>query len=212
MTGEKKIRHMIKKAGMFFLIFGLLFSHPVIGLAIPNDDIYQELCSRYPEEINTLKKYGATETKIRNFIEAFEGILEKNQELTEENFEKEAADALISLYLSFDHISVFDGVFNGWNLNPDQLLNAYNQGGTEEVMNLLPESFREIGVLVKERIFPTGDINKDGRIDLFDFIYFSKHIGVIEGEEKFSRLLDMNRDGKIDEEDLHKVSMKYGRL
>lgn len=115
------------------------------------DDIYNEISTKYPDEIEILKRYGASENNIKDFIGALESELDK-QEVTDSNFDEEVAIAILELYVNGDHVYFFDAVFNGWNLSSKVLMDAMASGGSREVIALLPESFQEIGRLVKEQI------------------------------------------------------------
>lgn len=174
-------------------------------------DIYSEISMKYPEEIKTLKRYGATDAKIKDFITAFNDILTNSTTLTEKNFEQEATDALMDLLFSGDHISFFDAVFNGWNLKLNSLLDALDKEGIEGVMNMLPESFQEIGRIVKKSIFPSSDLNNDGKVDLFDLLIISRCYGVFSNNPRYKSWMDFNHDEKIDMADLKYAAANYGR-
>lgn len=126
-------------------------------------NIYEEIAQKYPNDIKTMKKYGASEGEIKSFVDALGKTLEEDGSLTEENINEAVAEAVLDLFFEGDHNSVFDAIFNGWNLNADVLLDAYTNGGTAQVTALLPASFLEIGSLVKDKILESQEENDDNQ-------------------------------------------------
>lgn len=198
---------------VFFLIILIFLQlvQPNIAQADSTEDIYQEISLKYPLELSTLYKYSATETKLKNFIRSFEQSLLEDPDLTEDNFEEKTANILLDLYFSGKHTSVFDAVFNGWNLSEKQLLSTYSNGGTDAVMELLPQSFSEIGRLVKQVIFPSIDVTGDNLIDIYDLVLISHYYGTVKDEDfSFKSRFDLNKDSKIDLQDLVMIAVHYG--
>lgn len=127
-------------------VFGSVFAK-----ADSLNNIYNEMNTRYPGEINTMKASGATEQEIQNFIGALENELNKYT-LTDENVNDALANSVFALYLSESHNNMFEAVDKGWNLNGQELLNTFISGGTNQVISLLPESFVAISDLVMNGI------------------------------------------------------------
>ncbi|ATW25949.1 hypothetical protein DCMF_15245 [Candidatus Formimonas warabiya] len=150
----KRITVTVLMVFLFSLIVPLC---PVPAWAGSLDDIYDTISSQYPEELQRMKDNGASESDIRRFISAVESELKENNRLTEENIEDAMADAILNLFLSGDHDNVFEAVFTGWNLSISTLMDAYSNGGTDEVLDLLPQSFLAIGRLVKDKILNASD-------------------------------------------------------
>lgn len=71
---------------------------------------------------------------------------------------------------------------------------------------VVPVQSDDITVLVSE--FPRWDVNRDGRVDVLDFIAIAKYYGQVATD--ISRHADVNSDGKIDVQDLVLVGKRYG--
>lgn len=155
----KRITASVLIIFLFTLVFPLF---PQTAWAGSLDDIYDTINSEYPEEIEILKDNGASESDIEKFIAAVESELKKNESLTDANIEEAMADAMLTLFLSGEHDSVFDAVFTGWNLSISTLMDAYSNGGTDDVLDLLPQSFLTIGELVKDMLLDTSDDSNSG--------------------------------------------------
>lgn len=149
-----------KVASAVLLIFLISLVVPLFPIGVKAEvltDIYDTIAAKYPDEISKMKKYGATENGIRDFTEDLEKILKDEDSLDEDNIEETVAVSIIELYLGGDHTRVFDAVFNGWNLSDEILMNAYLSGGTDQVLDLLPQIFREIGQEVKKGLLNPPD-------------------------------------------------------
>jgi hypothetical protein len=129
------------------------------------DDLYAIIKSKYPKDIQTMITYGASEEGIQRFIADFKTSMQAKASLTEENFNEEAIKVFILLYLSGKHVNVFDAIFNGWNLSASKLLDTYSTSGTNAVLDLLPDSFEEIGKIVKEKLLATTIV--EGHISIY---------------------------------------------
>jgi len=204
----QKVLHVI----ILMIIILNICALPSQAQATSTDFIYERIYQNYPDEIQTLNRYGATESNIKYFISSFVIILEETENLDQENFENETVNAILSLYISGNHIEVFDAVFNGWNLDQSSLMNALNNGGTVEVMRLLPQSFKEIGRLVTKILLPSPDINEDGIVDLYDLVIISKFNQCEAFQSGIPLGLDQNNDGIINIADLMKVALQVGNF
>jgi hypothetical protein len=153
-------------------ILALLWSYTV--LAETQDDLYAIIKSKYPGDIQTMNLYGASEENIKQFIKDFAARMEQKDPLTKENFDKEAIYTFLFLYLSGDHINVFDAVFNGWNLSTSKLLDTLNKSGSSAVLDLLPDGFKEIGKIVKERLLTTEPTQETAVVEGYVSIYLGE--------------------------------------
>jgi len=144
---------------LFIMFFGLLmiFDSSNIAYSESLTSIYEQVKDKYPEEIEKMKRYGASDSDIEDFITALEEKLREEDNISEESVDNDVIDAVIDLYLEGEHITIFDAVQNGWNLNQSTLMNAFMNGGAESIKKLLPKSFIEIGRLVKEELMDPPD-------------------------------------------------------
>lgn len=145
-----------------FLIVGLIvifLSSTVFAGSL--NDIYTEISNKYPDDIQKMKDNGATEENIRDFLNSIEDELQ-GEELTDDNAGEIVSNVILVMYLNDEHSEVFDAVIKGWGLTPDTLIDAYTSGGSGEVYELLPQSLREIGSVVKKRLTSNDDRDSDG--------------------------------------------------
>lgn len=136
----------------------LLFNFSTTVLANSLDNIYDEVSSEYPEDIEKMKENGASEGDIKKFINTIGDEL-SSKELNDENISEEVANVVFSMYLSGEHDDVFNAVIKGWGLSPDVLIGAYDSGGTGKVFELLPKSLQEIGYMVKKQLAEASEKN-----------------------------------------------------
>ncbi|MFH1460186.1 MAG: C25 family cysteine peptidase [Candidatus Omnitrophota bacterium] len=65
--------------------------------------------------------------------------------------------------------------------------------------------------LITITVYIQGDFNKDGRVDMQDWLIFSSAWGAVKGDENYLPDVDLNNDGKIDMLDQQIFSSNWGR-
>lgn len=138
---------VLKKSKMLLLaVLSCLFlAIPIPAIAADLATIYQDIKELYPQEISTMNRYGASDGDISEFVCAVRDELVSLPELTTESIEDELVNVVADLYVNGAHVSVFDALANGWGLDANTLMKAYDEGGASSVAALLPESLKEIG-------------------------------------------------------------------
>lgn len=163
-----KIAKKIKLYMLFLavsLFCGNMFILPEIVFAADLNTIYKDIKEKYPNEINTMYRYGASDSEINSFICTLRDELITSNEMTPDNVDSVLGSAAVKLYILGNHISVFDALANGWGLRPEILLQAYDEGGVSSVAALLPESLKEIARMVIEEAANFAVI--DGYVSLY---------------------------------------------
>jgi len=139
----------------------MVFFVPQIVRSASLSDVYGEIKQRYSDEIQILINHGATEGQIESFIDALEEEISQEDSITEGNVNSIVANAVLKLFLEGQHDDVFEAVFDGWHLSDDTLLDAFENGGLDQVLEMLPNSFRGIGSLVKEELIDASNPEPD---------------------------------------------------
>jgi len=129
-------------AVLILTITFLVFCSTAI-LANSLGSIYEEVKTKYPNDIQKMLDNGASENDIQNFMNALE---------TKINAGEDASSAIFSMFFDSRYEKVFDSVMSGWSLTADALVDVYLSEGNRGVYELLPPSLQQIGAIVKDRL------------------------------------------------------------